>query len=235
MIEFKTLASGSSGNAYIVTDGKTPLLLEAGIKIRELRKKAKFGLGQIQGCLLSHCHQDHSCGVKEVMKAGIDCYMSKGTAQALELSGHRLHSVKSKEQFRVGSWTILPFEVIHDAADPLGFLLANEAGEKLLFATDTHYLPYRFQGLTHICIEANFDSEILKQNVDAGSVDPQVAKKLWHRHMSLGTVKRFLQANDLSKLEEIHLLHLSGFNSAPGKFQEEIQGLTGVPVFIAGE
>lgn len=169
------------------------------------------------------------------MKAGIDCYMSQGTAEALELSGHRLHCVKSKEQFKVGSWTTLPFGLIHDAAEPLGFLLANRAGKKLLFATDTHFLPYRFQGLTHICIEANFDSEILKQNVEAGGVNSEMAKKLWHRHMSLGTVKRFLQANDLSKLEEIHLLHLSEFNSAPGKFQEEIQAQTGVPVYIAGE
>lgn len=56
MLEFITLASGSGGNAYIVTDGQTPLLLEAGIKIKELRKKGGFQAHEMQACLVSHEH-----------------------------------------------------------------------------------------------------------------------------------------------------------------------------------
>jgi hypothetical protein len=60
-----------------------------------------------------------------MIKAGIDCYMSKGTAQALKLSGHNIKTESALKQFKIGSWTVLPFDVTHDCAEPLGFLIAN--------------------------------------------------------------------------------------------------------------
>jgi hypothetical protein len=52
-------------------------------------------------------------------------------------------------------------------------------------------------------------------------------------HFSLENVKRFLQANDLSRVQEIWLLHLSDGNSDETRFKREIQELTGKPVIIA--
>jgi hypothetical protein len=52
--------------------------------------------------------------------------------------------------------------------------------------------------------------------------------------MNLQTVKGFLQANDLSRVQEIHLLHLSAANSDGVLFKREIQKTTGKPVTIAG-
>jgi phosphoribosyl 1,2-cyclic phosphodiesterase len=75
----------------------------------------------------------------------IDCYISAGTVEALGISGHRLNIIKAKQQFRIGTWTALPFDTQHDAAEPLGFLLANQDGEKLLYATDTYFIRYRFK------------------------------------------------------------------------------------------
>jgi phosphoribosyl 1,2-cyclic phosphodiesterase len=217
-----------------VDDGHTRLLLEAGIRIAELRKRAGFSLSGIEACLITHEHGDHACGVKDVMKAGIDCFMSAGTLKALNVTGHRLPLLlESKQQFKVGTWTILPFDTVHDAAEPLGFLLVNQAGEKLLFATDTAYISYRFKGLTHIALEANFAPSVLKENVAQGHVSPDVAKKLYGRHMSIDAVKKFLAANDLSRVQEIQLLHLSDQNSDAGKFQSEIETQTGKPVYIA--
>ena len=232
MIEFQALSSGSHGNAYIVTDGETPLLLECGISMSELRKRSGFGLGKIQGCLLSHEHKDHCKSIKDVMKAGIDLYTSQGTAQALGVDGHRLHTVQAKKQVEIGSWKVMPFDTIHDCQEPLGFLLTNQVNEKLLFATDTHYIPYKFQGLTHVCIECNFDTEILKDNVDNGIVHPQVAKKLWSRHMSLNTLVRFLDAQDLARVQEIHVLHLSSYNVDEDIVKSTIEKQTGIPVTL---
>ena len=167
------------------------------------------------------------------MRVGIDCYMSRGTAEALGLSGHRLHIIKAKQQFRIGTWTILPFDTQHDVAEPLGFLLANQDGEKLLYATDTYFIRYRFQGLTHILIEANYSLDILKRNVEAGAVPKELKSRILKSHFSLENVKRFLQANDLSKVQEIWLLHLSEQNSCEKRFKEEVQKITGKPTYIA--
>ena len=232
-MEIKVLASGSKGNAYMVSDGNTKLLLECGIPYKEIQKALNFRVSEIAGCLVTHEHQDHCKAVKDIMKAGIDCYMSQGTAEALGISGHRVNIVKVKQQFRIGTWTILPFETQHDAQDPLGFLLANQDGDKLLYATDTYFIRYKFHGLTHIMIEANYSLDILKRNVEAGTVDKALKNRILKSHFSLENVKQFLKANDLSKVREIWLLHLSDGNSDEARFKREIQELTGKMVFIA--
>lgn len=235
MIEILPLASGSQGNCYRITDGRTPLLLECGIPFREIQKGLHFRVSEVAVCLVSHEHKDHSKAVQDMMKAGIDCYMSAGTAEALGISGHRLHFIKAKQQFRIGTWKILPFETQHDAEEPLGFLLANRNGEKLLYATDTFYIRYRFQGLTHIAVECNYSLDILRANVEAGLVEPALKKRILKSHFSLENVKNFLKANDLSKVQEIWLLHMSDGNSDANRFKREIQELAGKPVYVAAE
>ena len=233
-MEIKVLASSSAGNCYVLSDGNTKLLLECGIPWKQIQQGINFQTSELAGCLVSHGHQDHCKAVKEVMRAGIDCYMSGGTAEALELSGHRLHVVKALQQFQLGSWTALPFDTQHDAEEPLGFLLASETGGKLLFATDTYYLKYRFRGLNYILIECNYALDILRENVDAGAITGAVRDRVLKSHFSLEHVKGFLRANDLSRVREIWLLHLSDQNSDAGRFKKEIQALTGKPVYIAG-
>lgn len=233
MITITTLASSSRGNCYRIDDGSTPLLLEAGISWKEIQKKLDFKTREIKGCLVSHEHKDHSKALADVMKAGIDCYLSQGTAKALNISGHRAKIAQPLQQFHIDTWTVLPFETQHDAVWPLGFLIANQAGEKLLFATDTYYIKYCFGGLTHIMIECNYAIDILKTNIEAGTVNDAMAKRLMQSHFSLDNVKDFFKANDLSQVKEIHLLHLSDGNSDAERFKREIQQLTGKPVYIA--
>lgn len=227
-MEIKVLASGSSGNAYFVSDGKTPLLLEAGIAFRLIQRGLNFQVNQIAGCLISHEHLDHARATAEVMKAGIDCYMSRGTAEALRLSGHRVHIIEALKQFRIGTWAIKPFQAHHDAAEPLCFLMANQSHEKLLFATDTAYITHRFEGLTHLMTEANYDMPLLKDNTQSS----ELRRSILQDHMSLETLTAMLRANDLSKVQEIHLLHLSDNNSDAEMFKRKIQEATGKPVYV---
>src|SRR5690625_703952 len=233
MIEIKTLASGSSGNAYLITDGHTPLLLECGISYRDIQIALNFETSKIAGCLVSHEHKDHTKGLRDVLKAGIDVYASAGTIESENITHHRLKPIQAKKQFEIGTWTILPFEVEHDAKEPLGFLLQNKQGERLLFATDTYYVRYRFNNLTHIMVECNYSMDILNENIDSGVVHSAMKKRLLTSHFSLENVKEFLMANDLSKVEEIHLIHLSDTNSDEARFKREIQALTGKPVYVS--
>jgi len=236
MIEIRPLASSSEGNAYLVTetDGRSPLLLDCGLPVAQLKQATGYRLSTLAGCLVSHEHGDHSKAAADLMRAGVDCYMSQGTADALRLSGHRLKIVRALQQFSLGAWTVLPFDTIHDAAEPLGFLLA--AGEeKVLYLTDTAYCKYRFRGLTRILIECNHSWDILQANVESGAVPAEMKKRIIRSHMSLDTVKDFFRANDLSQVRDIWLLHLSDGNSDAERFKREIQALTGKPVYVAAE
>lgn len=233
MIEITPLASSSRGNCYRVTDGSTPILLECGLPFKEIQRKLRFRTSSIAACLVSHEHKDHSKAIADIMKAGIDVYASQGTIDALGITGHRLKVVKSKVQFKIGTWTVLPFDVQHDAAEPLGYLLVNNAGDKLLFLTDTYYCKYRFKNLTHIMIECNHAIDILRANVVNGIVPVELKNRLIRSHFSLENVKNFLLANDLRKVQEIWLLHLSDGNSDAERFKREIQELTGKPVYVA--
>lgn len=233
MIDIKTLASGSKGNCYHITDGSTPILIECGIRFKDIQIALDFKTSDIAGCLISHEHKDHTRGLKDVLQAGINVYASQGTIEKEDIKHHRLKPIQTKKQFKIGTWMVLPFDVQHDAAEPFGFLLQSQNGGKLLFATDTYYIKYRFKGLTHIMVECNYSKKILEENIMNGLVHPIMKRRLMKSHFSLENVKEFLKANDLSKLQEIHLIHLSDNNSDENMFKNEIQMLTGKPVYVS--
>ena len=209
MIEITTLATGSTGNCYHITDGRSSLLLECGIKFKSIQKALNFKTSNIAGVLVSHEHKDHCKAVQDVAGRGLDIYMSQGTADTIGIQHHRIRPVKCKETFKVGTWTVLPFDVQHDAAEPFGFLIANQDGDKLLFATDTYYIKYKFSGLTHLMIECNYSQVILGENVESGRIPEILMERVMQSHFSLENLLVFLKANDLSRVQEIHLLHLS--------------------------
>lgn len=234
MIDIQCFGSSSAGNAYRITDGHTVLLLEAGFPYKALQRAMNFRMTEIAGCLITHEHLDHSKAVRDVMKAGINVYTSQGTAAARGLSGHRLKVIKAMEQFQIGTWSILPFDIQHDVEEPLGFLLVNTAGDKLVFLTDTYYCRHRFRDLTHIMVECNYSMDIVRERVAAGLLHPAQMKRLLKSHFGLEHVKDFLKANDTRKVQEIWLLHLSDGNSDEERFKREIQEVTGKMVRVAG-
>lgn len=235
MINITALASSSKGNCYHIDDGSSPLLIECGIPIKRIKEGIGFTLSTLAGCVVSHSHADHCKAAPDLMKAGVDIYTSQGTIDLRGYTGHRIKPVEALKQFAVGSWVILPFDVQHDDAEPLAYMLQNNAGDRLLYATDTFYIKYKFKGLTHIMIEANYDEQVLLDNVQSGSVHPALKRRIRRSHFSLENVKQFLLANDLSKVQEIWLIHLSAENSNAEQFKKEIQELTGKPVIVPGE
>ncbi len=221
-------ASGSSGNAYRISDGKTSLLLDAGLSIKGLREAMGFDLSGLNGCLITHEHQDHCKGAKDILRSGIDIYTSTGTAKQCGLSGYRVILVKALNQFEIGTFVILPFDVEHDAEEPLGFLIySKETKDKLLYFTDTHYLKYKFAGLTHILGECNYSMELLKRNRRAGKANDFVAARVMHSHMSLESFVEFLKATETDKLQAVYLLHLSDTNSDEELFRKEVEKVAG--------
>lgn len=52
----KCNASGSSGNNYVLASEGEILLLEAGIKSKDMLKSIDYKVGDVVGCLISHEH-----------------------------------------------------------------------------------------------------------------------------------------------------------------------------------
>jgi phosphoribosyl 1,2-cyclic phosphodiesterase len=207
-------------------------MIDCGMPISDIKQKMDYKVNRLAGCLLSHCHHDHSRGAKGLMNAGIDIYCGPETASALNLPSHRMKVFKPMQTFKIGEWVVKALPLVHDVED-FGFLIARD-GEKLLFAIDTNYISYRFVGLNYIMIGLNYDTGILRNNVEANEVDIARAKRTLKNHMSLSTCMDFLKANDLSQCRAIYLLHLSNQNSDENMFKSEIARLTGVPVYVAG-
>lgn len=230
MFNIQTLATGSTGNAYLISSGSEKLLLEAGISHKELFEKLEYDLDGIDHCLISHSHGDHSKGVKGLVKNGIDCYMSETTADELNINHHRIKKIEHLKKMKLGSFTILPFQLEHDV-ECTGYLIANSDNEKLLFITDSYYCHYKFVGITHLMIEVNYCESVLDQNILSGRVHQKMKKRLIKSHFSLENVVSFLEANDMSSLKEIHCLHLSDTNSDEKMICETLGALTGKLIF----
>ncbi|WP_315117932.1 MBL fold metallo-hydrolase [uncultured Clostridium sp.] len=232
-MKLKVLGSSSLGNCYLLEGEKETLIIECGISHKEILKGLNFNLNNVVGCLVSHEHKDHSKAIGDMLKAGIDVYTSLGTARALTdecyiETYYRLNFIRSEQPLKVGDFTILPFEVEHDAAEPLGFLIQHKEMGKLLFITDSYYCKYNFSGLDYILIECNYSSQILAEKELPRSLKSRIIKS----HFELENVKEFLRATDLKKVKEIVLIHLSDSNSNAAQFQEEIEKTTGKPTYI---
>ena len=232
-MKFKTIASGSKGNCYLLETDTGSLLIEAGIPIKQIKRALNYNFSNIIGCLISHEHMDHAKSIKDIAKLGIDVYASRGTFEALNYVGHRFIPMVPKQTKVIGEFEVLPFQTEHDAAEPLGFLIKYQ-NNKLLFATDTFYLRYKFLGLTHIAIECNYVRSVMEYLLRQGLVDIKRVTRTMKSHMSLEHLIEFLKSNDLSKVQEIYLLHLSDDNSNISVIKEGIKKVYSGNLIIPG-
>lgn len=235
MITVKCLASGSSGNSYAIDDGESVLLLEAGIPAKKILSGFLDLLPRVAGALITHEHQDHAKGAADLAAKGIDLYATAGTFEGISDIDrpYRRHVVRAGEQFRLESWTVLPFETKHDCNEPCGYLVYSHAArEKLLFATDTYYIPNTFRELDVVMVECNYSLPLLNESIATGRVPESMKPRLLQSHFSLENVKEFFKAISINKGGHVYLLHLSGNNSDREEFKKEIKGVSGRPVIV---
>ena len=219
-MKFEALASSSQGNAYIVSDRDTRILLECGVPHKKLQKLSGFSLSEFKACLVSHEHKDHAKSVQELINRGMDVYMSPGTSEALGYTD-LVKLIEHMEQFTIGSFDIVPFTTFHDAKEPLGFLIKSRVDSDVLaFATDTVNLRYQFPGLNILAIEANYDKDILAR---CEKLPDKVRHRIENSHMEIDTLCDYLRSLDLSVCREIHLLHLSDATSHEEKFLNKVK------------
>lgn len=231
-MKIEVIASGSSGNCYKVSNENTTLLIECGIPYKKIQQALNFKVTDIDGVLVSHEHGDHSKACKDLIKAGVDLYMTAGTKEALKLDSHRVKTFKQfsmYEDFEIGSFKIKPFKTIHDAKEPVGFVIYDTlAKEELVFITDTQYSIYNFSP-TYFMLEINYDKEKINENP---GLNDNLRERIKKNHMSLETAIDLLEKCNLSRLKKIYVMHLSDANSDAEFIKKRLQELTGVAIEI---
>ena len=168
-LAFGCLASGSSGNSYLVKSESTSILVDAGISGKKIFERLNaFGVcGYPDGVLITHEHTDHIQGLPALMKKGIHIYANDGTAGAIfnDPSKADLFRIVTGESFNIGDIRVSSFPVSHDAAEPVGFSFERE-GACISIVTDTGYVNdecLRYMEKADILIlESNHDENMLR-------------------------------------------------------------------------
>lgn len=215
MMKFIQHYSGSSGNLYeVVADNGKRLLLDPGVPWAKVQKALNYDLKNIVGCFVTHEHKDHCGAIRGIISAGVDVYTSKGTIEALRLpQERRFKAINCFKASKVDNFEIYAFNLHHDAAEPIGFIISCD-GEHLLFAPDTSHIQHRFNVFfSIIAVECSYDKAILANRVKIGDINEELAKRLLTSHQELSVAKAYIKNYvDLSKCRQIHLLHLSKDN-----------------------
>jgi phosphoribosyl 1,2-cyclic phosphodiesterase len=171
-VRLTILGSGSSGNcAYLETD-QIRILIDAGLSLRQIRKRlATIGRTpeSLNAVLITHEHSDHIQGLKGLaQKLGLPVYCNRPTQEALEFQVQGKIDCRlfvTRNSFELGDLTIETFEVLHDAQDPVGFLLRAD-GVNIGILTDlgqvTKLVLDRLRQANVLLLEANHDIKMLQ-------------------------------------------------------------------------
>jgi phosphoribosyl 1,2-cyclic phosphodiesterase len=236
-MRFCVLGSGSRGNCTYVEAGDTAILIDAGFSGREIeRRLAVIGVdaASLTGLLLTHEHSDHLKGAGVLSRRyRLPVFANSATFQA---AGRDLNKLFAWQEFETGTvfhfrdLAIHPFSISHDAADPVGFLVANQHFS-LGYCTDTgtvsRLMAHRLAGCQALVLESNHDPEMLRTGPYPAALQQRVRSKTGH--LANETAADFLHGLLHDRLEHVVLAHISETNNRPHLVRQSVeQVLSGV-------
>jgi phosphoribosyl 1,2-cyclic phosphodiesterase len=226
MLRFRSLGSGSTGNAALVevtSGGRTSrLLIDCGFGLKQLDLRlAKAGLaaGDIDAIFVTHEHGDHiGCAHSLSRRNRIPVWMSEGTWLATggrDFEG-RLNLARDDSEFAVGDIAVQPFTVPHDAREPLQ-LRCSDGARTLGVLTDlghaTAHVLSRLSGVHALLLEFNHDSELLANSAYPAFLKLRVGGR--HGHLSNTAAADIARAVRHEGLRHVVAAHLSEQNNRP--------------------
>ena len=219
MINVYSLGSGSKGNSILISDGKNNILIDAGLTLKNIKKKLaelSLGLGDISGVLITHEHGDHIRSVADI-GSFLPIYSHNDTIDAIR---NVVGSIKcdfrpiDESPFTVWDYEITPFCTSHDAVHPFGYVIDN-GKEKFAYCTDTGFISRgvmkHLVGCKSVMIESNHDRELLLR----GPYSEKLKRRIMSDKGHLCNNETALTVCDLVKsgTERIMLAHLSEQNN----------------------
>ncbi|PHS68982.1 MAG: MBL fold metallo-hydrolase [Methylophaga sp.] len=220
-MRFASLGSGSRGNATLISQGKTTLLVDCGFSARETEKRmqrAGFDAKDLSAILVTHEHADHINGVRVLArKYQLQVYATAGTAGCLSADlANLITEFSSHEVFNIGDIEACPFPVPHDAREPSQFVF-NDGQHRLGLLTDvgmsTPIIEQALSGCDALLLEANHDIDLLDNSEYPDYLKYRVAGR--HGHLNNVQSASLLEKIDTSRLQHIVAMHLSEKNNSP--------------------
>lgn len=170
---YYSIASGSTGNCAVWSDGEEAVLLDLGVSVRALNTALRgldMEIPDLSAVLLTHEHTDHIKGLATFCKKyDVPVYATYGTAAAIQLKQPQarrlLRPFQGGESFLVGGMQVRSYQTPHDAADSVCYRIDGR-GYRLAYVTDLGFVPEEIrsamQGCDTVVLESNHDVEMLR-------------------------------------------------------------------------
>jgi phosphoribosyl 1,2-cyclic phosphodiesterase len=190
-------------------------MVDAGLSARQLKDRAKsMGVDRIDAILLTHEHSDHVKGLSIFLKnQAVPVYATSQTAYVLRQNGitAEWHVFEAGQSFSVCGIDVKTFPILHDAVDPVGYVLAKEE-TRLGILTDaghiTNAITAAMQGVQTLFVEANYDESLLAADTKRPwSIKQRISSR--HGHLSNNQVAALLETIAHPHLQRVVLGHLS--------------------------
>lgn len=238
MTTFQTFASGSSGNAALLSSGGTHLLLDMGISCRRVCQALnKLGLRpeELAGVLITHEHSDHISGLATyIKKYRTPIFCTPGTARQLayRIAGIEdlLRPVPLGERMALDGVEVELLPTSHDCRESAAFRIDTVSGS-LGFLTDTGYIPEgtgrRLLGAELLVLESNHDEDMLWSGRYPYYLKARIQGP--EGHLNNADAARFAAASVEAGTRQVLLAHLSEENNTPRLALETVgQALAGI-------
>jgi len=231
-MEHICLGSGSKGNAYIIKNKDTTLLVECGFTPAVLRQKMiKSGvlIQDIDAVVVTHSHNDHVASAK-FLSDMVPIIASGPTHDKANTNQWNRYIITNWTWYDIKTIRTWAFEVDHDCEGSMGYIFEDlTTKEKTLFINDTGTVRWNFGNMKFetIMIECNH----ITSTTQEGTRDTRAR----NTHMSLDVLKVVLSKLDLEKTRSIYLMHLSNDNSDERRMINEIKELTGKETYACKE
>lgn len=226
VLEVCVLGSGSSGNCLFVSSGSTRLLIDAGLSLREIRRRLAL-IGQtpeaITALLVTHEHVDHCRGVPTLARTcgAVRLLANESTARGVELIARTTMTAswdifQTGAPFEVGDLRIEPFAVPHDAGDPVAYTL-SDGRHRLGVVTDlgvvTPVVCRHLQACDALILETNHDVEMVQRSDRPWPLKQRILGRQGHLSNEQGA--ELLGTVAGSRLQAVFLAHLSAECNTP--------------------
>ncbi len=215
-LQIRSLASGSSGNAFLARTSGGAFLIDAGLSARYLERQLRehnIGPGMLTAIVVSHEHHDHAQGAGPLARRyGVPIVCTAGTAKVL---ASQLQNVEVRhchaDGVTVGDADIWSFPLPHDAAEPAGILLRHEGWTVGIALDSGHVQPQMVTALQEadlVVVEANHDRERLLATAYPWSTKHRILSE--QGHLSNLQAAQLLEAiGSDGRQRDVWLAHLS--------------------------
>jgi phosphoribosyl 1,2-cyclic phosphodiesterase len=212
--QIKILGSGSKGNSLVIYDSRGKyIILDVGLTYKEILRGLDYNLNNCVSIICSHNHlADHTKSLDYFIKLGVPCYGNQDICDSHK-GCNLLPKVLNIDGFRIQN-----FELVHNVPNN-AIIVDTLCGIRLLYCTDTEYIPKKVKGVNYAIIECNHDDDFMVDN----AMEDVLSMSHHENHQSLDRCIEYLKVIFSPSLQGVILWHLSDTNINESKALKKVK------------